>query len=68
MSIEHIVPGLLGVLVGVLLSVITWSIWKMRGHTIAGSVLDAQANVLLWLLMLAAFALGVFATYALLRL
>jgi hypothetical protein len=68
MSIEHIVPGLLGVLVGVLLSVITWSIWKMRGHPIVGVALDAQANVLLWLLMLAAFALGVFATYALLRL
>jgi hypothetical protein len=68
MSLVQVVPWLLGVVVGVLLSVIVWSIWKTRDHAISSTLLDVQGNLLLWLLILAAFALGVFVTYLLLRL
>lgn len=68
MSIVQIVPGLMGALIGVLFSVLVWSIWKMRGRSSSRAALDAQTNLLLWLLVLAAFALGAFVTYVLLRL
>jgi hypothetical protein len=68
MSMVQVGPGLLGALVGVLLSVIAWNIWKTRDQAISSTLFDVQGNLLLWLLILAAFALGAFVTYLLLRL
>jgi uncharacterized membrane protein YedE/YeeE len=68
MPITQIIPLLLGVLVGVLLSVVAWSFLSTRRHALGDDGVDIQDQVLLWLLILAVFGAGVFVTYVLLRL
>ncbi len=63
MFIEQAIPLLVGILVGLLLSVIVWSAAKARRQTTGDSVTDLQAQVLLWLLLIAVFGAGVFLTY-----
>jgi hypothetical protein len=60
------VAVLLGVLGGALLSIIIWRASRLRVRE-AGSVpTEKQVDILLVLLVIAAFAMGVFLTYALL--
>ncbi len=68
MLIEQAIPLLVGVLVGILLSVIVWSVVKARRHPPNETPLDFQAQVLLWLLLIAVFSTGVLVTYLLFRL
>ncbi len=67
MPVTQIVPLLIGMLVGALLSVVVWSLWRTRNNTFADATLDSQHQVLFWLLLLAMFTAGVFVTFALLR-
>jgi hypothetical protein len=62
---RNAIPILLGVLVGVVLSLVVWGLRRSQSHVIGDSVMRARGDVLLGLLVLAAFALGVFLTYVL---
>jgi hypothetical protein len=66
MSILHTVPFLLSILIGLLLSLVTWGFLQVRRHATEDDVLETRDNVLLALLILAAFSLGAFITYILL--
>lgn len=61
-----VIPTLLGLLVGLLLGLVAWGFWRAWGHEIGDSLMGSRDDVLLGLLILAAFALGIFLTYALL--
>lgn len=67
MSSMHAVPLLLSVLVGLLLCLVAWGLWQVHGHGGGDAALGTHGggDVLLWFLVLAAFALGVFLTYVL---
>jgi hypothetical protein len=67
MPVTQIVPLLIGMLVGVLITVMVWSIRHTRNSPAADAALDSQHQVLFWLLLLAVFTAGVFVTFALLR-
>jgi hypothetical protein len=45
---------------------VAWGFWRAWGHEIGDSLMGSRDDVLLGLLILAAFALGIFLTYALL--
>lgn len=68
MVVEQVIPLLIGIVVGILLSVIAWSVTKARRQTTGDTTIDLQAQVLLWLLLVAVFSAGVFIAYLLLRL
>ena len=65
MSSRHAIPVLLGVLVGAVLSLVVWGLQRSRSHVRGDSVMGTRGDVLLGLLVVAAFALGVFLTYVL---
>ena len=65
MSSRHAIPILLGVLVGAVLSLVVWGLQRARSYISGDSVMGTRGDVLLGLLVLAAFALGVFLTYVL---
>jgi hypothetical protein len=67
MFIEEAIPLLMGIVVGLLLSVVVWSAVKARRQTTSDVIVDFQQQVLLGLLLVAVFAAGVFLTYLLLR-
>jgi hypothetical protein len=67
MFVEQAIPLLVGILVGVLLSVVAWSVMKTRQQTTGDKTVDLQERVLFWLLLVAVFGAGVFITYLLLR-
>jgi membrane protease YdiL (CAAX protease family) len=56
---------MLSVLVGLVLVLVAWGFWRSRSQS-PGGTLETRGDVLLWLLLLAIFALGVFVSYALL--
>lgn len=66
MSYVHVVPVLLSTLMGLLLSLVTWGFLRVRNQEAGDTPMRSRDDVLLGLLMLAAFALGVFVTYLLL--
>ena len=59
---------LLSIIVGLLFGVIAWGFWRVKGQGIGSDLARSRDDVLLGLLILAAFAIGVFLTYALLGL
>lgn len=59
---------LLSILVGLLLGVVAWGFLRVRGHKIGADQMESGDELLLGLLVLAAFASGAFLTYALLGL
>ena len=65
MSSRNAIPILLCVLVGAVLSLVAWGLQRSRTHVVGDAVMGARGDVLLGLLVLAAFALGVFLTYVL---
>ena len=65
MSARHAILILLTVLVGAVLSLVVWGLQRARSHILGDSVMGTRGDVLLGLLVLAAFALGVFLTYVL---
>ena len=66
-TFEQIVPLLIGLLIGLLVSLIVGSWWSARTQTLNLAWLNAHDRVMVWLLILAMFALGVFVAYAVLR-
>jgi len=61
----QVVPLLLGVLVGLLLSLVAWGFFRSRRHKMSDALMEARGDVLVGFLVLAAFALGVFLIYIL---
>jgi hypothetical protein len=63
MSILHTVPLLLSILVGLLLGLVTWGFLRVRRHATEDDFVETRDDVMLALLVLAAFSLGAFITY-----
>jgi hypothetical protein len=57
------IPVLLAILVGLLFGLLTWGLLRMRGREGGATLIGVRDDVLLGLLVLSAFALGVFLTY-----
>lgn len=68
MPAVHAIPLLISILIGLLLGLITWGFLRARGHEFDRAPIEVRDDVLIGLLVLAAFALGIFLTYALLGL
>lgn len=67
MQSEQVIPFLLIFLVGLLLSFIGWGFWRSyRSQKPGGITSGTRDEILLGLLVLAAFSLGIFFAYALL--
>ena len=62
---RNAMPILLGILVGAVLGLAVWGLQRSQSRVVGDSVMGTQGDVLLGLLVLAAFALGVFVTYVL---
>ncbi len=67
MFIGEASPLLVGIMVGMLLSVVAWSVIQTRRQTSNDTTVGLQDRVLLLLLLIAVFGAGVFITYLLLR-
>jgi hypothetical protein len=65
MSPRNGIPILLSVLVGAVLGLVVWGLRRSRSYAVGDSVMRTRGDVLVGLLVLAAFALGVFLTYVL---
>lgn len=65
MPSRNIIPVVLSALVGAVLSLVVWGLQRSRNQVIGDSLMETRGDVLVGLLMLAAFALGVFLTYVL---
>jgi ABC-type Mn2+/Zn2+ transport system permease subunit len=59
------IPILLGVLVGAVLGLVVWGLQRSRSQAAGDSSMGMRGDLLLGLIVLAAFALGVFLTYVL---
>ena len=59
----QVIPVLLAVLVGLLFALLVWGSLRIRGHEAGETLIGTGDAVLTGLLVLAAFALGVFLTY-----
>jgi hypothetical protein len=67
MFISEAIPLLVGIVVGLLLSVIAWSTLKARWSAARDPMLDHQQQMLLGLLLVGVFGAGIFITYLMLR-
>jgi hypothetical protein len=65
MSAIYVIPILLGVLIGLVLALVSWGFWRSQNQRVAGFVVGARGDMLVWLLILAAFTLGIFIAYLL---
>lgn len=59
----HAIAVLLAVLVGLLFGLLTWGLLQMRSYEAGEASIGGHDGVLVGLLVLAAFALGVFVSY-----
>jgi hypothetical protein len=66
-TFEQIVPLLIGLLIGLLVSLIVGSWWSARAQPLNLAWLNAHDRVMSGLLILAAFAVGMFIAFVLLR-
>jgi hypothetical protein len=66
MSPVHSVPLLLGALIGALLALVVWTLLRLARRAGEAEPNWGSNDLVLWLLVLAAFALGAFLTYGLL--
>jgi uncharacterized membrane protein YwzB len=67
MYIAEAVPLSVGIMVGLLFSVIAWSALKARRQTTSEMTTDQQQQMLLGFLLVAVFGAGIFVTFFLLR-
>ena len=65
MSAVYVIPILLVVLIGLVLALVTWGLWRSQNQRAGNLLMGARGDVLVWLLILAAFTLGIFITYVL---
>jgi hypothetical protein len=68
MSAWYAVPMLVSVVIGLLLVLVVWGFQRVRARQIVCAEPDWRDDILVGTLMLAAFAVGIFLTYALLNL
>ena len=62
----HPIVLLLGIMVGLLFGLIVWGFWQVQQRKYSQTLTEVDKNSLqIWLLTLAVFALGVFATFVL---
>jgi hypothetical protein len=61
----HVVPVLLAILVGLLFAVLAWGFLRVQSHRPGVALMGVRDDVLISLLVLAAFALGIFLAYIL---
>jgi hypothetical protein len=66
-TFNPIIPLLIGLLLGLLVSWIVGSWWSARAQPLNLAWLNAHERVMVWLLILAMFTLGVFVAYVVLR-
>ncbi len=66
-SVRSIIPWLLGTLLSILAGILGWNAWKGWKHAAEIVVHDLQGNMLVWLLVFAMFALGIFVIYVIAR-
>ena len=59
----HAIPVLLAILVGLLFGLLAWGFLRMQSREVGEALIEVRGDVLTGLLVLAAFALGVFLTY-----
>jgi hypothetical protein len=64
----YAIPILLGVLAGAVLALVSWELWRSQNRRVGLVQMGTRGDVLLWLLVLAAFTLGAFIAYVLLGL
>jgi hypothetical protein len=64
----QVIPLLLIMLVALLLGLVAWGFWRIRGQEINGIPMTSRDDVLLGFLVLAVVALVIFLVYALLGL
>ena len=62
MSAVYVIPILLVVLIGLVLALVTWGLWRSQNQRAGNLLMGARGDVLVWLLILAAFTLGIFVT------
>jgi hypothetical protein len=68
MQFARVIPLLLIILVSLVLGLVAWGFWRTRGQEVDGAPMAPRDDVLLGFLVLAALALVIFLTYALLGL
>ncbi len=66
-SVRSIIPWLFGALLSILAGMLGWNAWKGWKHAAEIVVHDLQGNLLVWLLVFAMFALGIFVIYVIAR-
>ncbi len=66
-SVRSIIPWLFGALLSILAGMLGWNAWKGWKHAAEIVVHDLQGNMLVWLLVFAMFALGIFIIYVIVR-
>ncbi len=64
----HVIPALLGLFVGILISVVAWTLGQSRGQRRDDALVERSDDVLLEVTVLAAFILGACAAYFVLSL
>jgi NADH:ubiquinone oxidoreductase subunit 4 (subunit M) len=64
-SAVYVIPILLVILTGLVLAVVTWGLWRSQNQRTDSLLIGRRGDVLVWLLILAAFTLGIFITYIL---
>ncbi len=68
MSVMYVIPILLGVLIGWVLALLAGGLGRFQNQRVGSLLMRIRGDVLVWLLILAAFTLGVFVTYVLMGL
>ena len=66
MTLAHVALLLLSLLIGLMIGLVAWGFARNRRHVGSEALLRPPDGLLLGLLVLAAFAIGVFLTYLLL--
>ncbi len=66
-SVRSIIPWLFGALLSILAGILGWNAWNGWKHAAEIVVHDLQGNLLVWLLVFALFALGIFIIYVIVR-
>jgi nitrate reductase gamma subunit len=66
MSFAHTVPILLGIMVGLLIMLVAWGLLRSQRPEMNLALIGTRDDMLVWLLILAAFILGASVAYFLL--
>jgi nitrate reductase gamma subunit len=67
MASARAIPALVSILIGLVVTLVGWGLLRARAHEPNDGQVGMRDDLLLWLLMLAAFILGACLTYFLLN-